>query len=74
MERIYLGKRRYRSSPSGKCGLLIIIQDNNNDNFLKLMLFEGDSQNVAENTTAKKFAPLGHARENINFKDIAEIS
>ena len=74
MERIYLGKRRYRSTSFGKCGLLIVIENNSNDNYLKLMLFEGDNQNVAENTTAKKFSPLGYARESIKFKDIAEIS
>ena len=74
MDRIYLGKRRYRSTPFGKCGLLIVIENNSNDNYLKLTLFEGDSQNVAENTTATKFAPLGYARDKINFKDIAEIS
>ena len=72
IDRVYLGKRKFRSSIDGKCSIVVNMHHDNEH--LRMSLFEGDSQVVAINTALKTFTPLGHTHENIYFKDIEKIS
>ena len=72
IDRVYLGKRKFQSTLEGKCSIVIVIQDDNQ--YLKMSLFEGDSLTVAVSDASKTFTPLGHALEFVYFKDIEQIS